>query len=62
MKIANTQRAITPKVGKPELPFIRSVCCLMVFKAGLPYLLHSFRKKCFNKISLGNMLYFQNKL
>ena len=28
----NTQRAITPKVGKPELQFICSACRLMVFK------------------------------
>ena len=28
MKIANTQRAITPKEGKPDL---WSACCLMVF-------------------------------
>ena len=28
----------------------------------LPYLFHSFRNKYFNKILLGNMLYFQNKL
>ena len=27
----NTQRAITPKVGKPELRFMCSACCLMVF-------------------------------
>ena len=33
-----------------------------VLKDGLPYLFHSFRNKYFNKISLGNMLYFQNKL
>ena len=26
------QRAITPKVGKPELQFMCSACCLMVFK------------------------------
>ena len=32
------------------------------FKDGLPYLFQSFRNKYFNKISLGNMLYFQNKL
>ena len=32
------------------------------FKDGLPYLFHSFRNKYFNKISLGNMIYFQNKL
>ena len=31
-------------------------------KDGRPYLFHRFRNKYFNKISLGNMLYFQNKL
>ena len=31
MKIVNTQRAITPKVGKPELRFMCSVPCLTVF-------------------------------
>ena len=31
MKIVNTQRAITPKVGKPELWFNRFECHLMVF-------------------------------
>ena len=31
MKIVNTQRAITPKVGKPELQFMCSACRLMVF-------------------------------
>ena len=31
-------------------------------KDGRPYLFHSFRNKYFNKISLGNMLYFENKL
>ena len=31
MKIVNTQRAITPKVGKPELRFMFSARCLMVF-------------------------------
>ena len=31
MKIVNTQRAITPKVGKPELWLMCSACCLMVF-------------------------------
>ena len=30
--IVNTQRAITPKVGKPELRFMCSACHLMVFK------------------------------
>ena len=34
----------------------------LTFKDGRPYLFHSFRNKCFNKISFGNMLYFQNKL
>ena len=31
MKIVNTQRAITPKVGKPVLPFMCSARRLMVF-------------------------------
>ena len=31
MKIVNTQRAITPKVGEPELRFMCSARCLMVF-------------------------------
>ena len=31
MKIVNTQRAITPKVGKPELRFMCSAPCLLVF-------------------------------
>ena len=31
MKIVNTQRAITPKVGKPELQFMCSARRLMVF-------------------------------
>ena len=30
-KLLNTQRAITPKVGKPELRFMCSACRLMVF-------------------------------
>ena len=31
MKIVNTQRVITPKVGKTELWFMCSARCLMVF-------------------------------
>ena len=31
MKIVNTQRAITPKVGKPEIQFMCSARRLMVF-------------------------------
>ena len=30
-KTVNKQRAITPKVGKPELRFMCSACPLMVF-------------------------------
>ena len=30
-KIVNTQRAITPKVGKTELQFLYCICRLMVF-------------------------------
>ena len=29
--IVNTQRALTPKEGKPEFPFMCSACCLVVF-------------------------------
>ena len=32
MKIVNTHRAITLKVGKPELRFMCSAHCLLVFK------------------------------
>ena len=31
MKIVNTQKAIAPKKGKPELWFMCSARCLMVF-------------------------------
>ena len=31
MKTGNTQRPITPKATKPELPFMRFVCCFLVF-------------------------------
>ena len=31
MNNVNTQRPITPKAGKPELPFMLSASCLMVF-------------------------------
>ena len=31
MKIVNIQWPITQKAGEPELPFMRSACCLMVF-------------------------------
>ena len=37
IKIVNIQRAITPKVGKPELQFMRSACCLMVFNICIKY-------------------------
>ena len=30
MAMFNVQRAITPKVGKQELRFINSACCLIV--------------------------------
>ena len=42
--------------------FVFKVNKSLSFKDGRPYLFHSFRNKYFNKISLGNMLYFQNKL
>ena len=31
MKIVNTQKAITPKVGKPELRFMSAACRLILF-------------------------------
>ena len=31
MNIVHTQRPITPKAGKPELPFMPSASCLMAF-------------------------------
>ena len=49
-------------------PVVQSIVSLtsslrgQIVKDGRPYLFHSFRNKYFNKISLGNMLYFQNKL
>ena len=36
-KIVNIQKAITPKVGKPELRFMCSACCLMVFNICIKY-------------------------
>ena len=36
-KIANTKRAITQKVRKPELQFMFSACRLMVFKVCVKY-------------------------
>ena len=57
------QFAVMPKKGRildkrEYLVIIRDT----FIKDGLPYLFHSFRNKYFNKISLGNMLYFLNKL
>ena len=37
MKIVNTQRAITPKVGKPELWFMFSARRLMVFNVCMKF-------------------------
>ena len=37
MKIVNTQRPITPEVGKPELRFLCSACHLMVFNVCLKF-------------------------
>ena len=37
MKIVNTQRAITPKVGKPELRFMCSARRLMVFNVCMKF-------------------------
>ena len=37
MKIFNTPRAKTPKVGKPELWFMCSARCLMVFNVSAKF-------------------------
>ena len=38
------------------------VQCEGIVSLAMPCLFHGFRNKYFNKISLDNMLYFQNKL
>ena len=45
MTIVNTQRAITPKVGKPELRFMCSARRLLVFNVCVKY--HENRSSCF---------------
>ena len=45
MKIVNTQRETTPKVENPELRFICSACCLMVFKVCVK--VHENMSSCF---------------
>ena len=45
MKIANTQRALTPKVGKPELRFMCSARRLMVFNICVKF--HKNMSCCF---------------
>ena len=45
MKIINTQRAITPKVGKPELWFMCSARHLMVFNVYVKF--HENTSSCF---------------
>ena len=42
--------------------FLRQIIFLKLFEDCLPCLLHGFRNKYFNRISLDNMLYFQNKI
>ena len=37
-KIVNTQRAITPKIGKPELRFLCSARRLMVFNVSVKFI------------------------
>ena len=47
----------------PPHPALHDINIIFIFiKDGRPYLFHSFRNKYFDKISFGNMLYFQNKL
>ena len=44
-KIVNTQRAITAKVGKPELQFMCSACRLMVINVCVKF--HENMSNCF---------------
>ena len=55
--IQNTMSHIGFRILPVKSPVLRKYV-----KDGLPDLFHSFRNKYFNKISLGNLLYFQNKL
>ena len=48
MAMFNVQWAITPKVGKPRLRFMRPARCLMVF-----YICVKFRENISNGISYG---------
>ena len=43
MKIVNTQRAIIPKVGKPELQFLYSARRLMVFNVCVKFHVSGFK-------------------
>ena len=47
MAIFNVQRAITPNVGRPELWFMCSACCLMVL-----YICVKFSENIANGISI----------
>ena len=46
MKIVNAQRAITPKVGNPELCFMCFARCLMVFNNCVKF--HENMSRVFN--------------
>ena len=48
MAMFNVQRAITPKVGKPELWFMCSACCFKMF-----YICVKFCENITNGISYG---------
>ena len=48
MKIVITQRAITPKVGKPDLWFMCSACCLMVFNVCVKF--HEIMSSSFKRM------------
>ena len=43
-KIVNTQMAITPKVGKPELRFMSSACRLIASNVCVKFHEHMFKR------------------
>ena len=63
MDLFESSFQISPPTPAP--PGMGNNACSVLFsilKDCLLYLFHGFRHKYFNKISLDNLLYFQNKL
>ena len=54
--IYHIQMAITPKVGKPQLLFLCSACCLMVVNISVKFLEVSIHNICFYEETEENIL------